>query len=92
MLTFVVNACFGIAAFAILGFIVLWFVDHTDVARTHVARCILKAIPKVPLFFFLIRGIWPSLPISWQIGLALGGTLVFELTAAEFSRLSSKRK
>jgi hypothetical protein len=92
MLTFVVNACFGITAFALLGFIVLWFVDHTDVARTHVARSILKAIPKVPLFFFLIRGIWPSLPLSWQIGLALMGVLGGELSAAQFRRISRGEK
>lgn len=74
-----------------LGFTALWLVDHTNIARYPIARRALSAIPKVALFFFLIRGSWPSLPLSWQIGLAFGCVLVYNARAFEFTRLSRRK-
>lgn len=92
MLSIAENICLGVASFLILRWAVLWITDHTNAARTCVARRALGAVPKAALFFFPIRGIWPSLPLSWQIGLALMGVLGGELHAAQFRRISRGEK
>jgi len=92
MLSIAENICLGIASFFILRWAVLWITDHTNAARTCIARRTLGAVPKATLFFFTIRGIWPSLPFSWQIGLALLAVVGGELRAAQFRRISRKEK